>query len=151
MYVEKADYLFNSQYFNFICDKNYEPVRKDVPLEPVHENAAIVLNNIFFDVDKFELRPESYPELEKVAAFLLQNPTLKIEISGHTDNTGTESYNQQLSEKRAKSVADFLNSKTISKNQVQIKGYGSKKPLLPNTSEENRQRNRRIEFRILGT
>ncbi len=150
LYVEKPGYLFNSQHFNFVSDKNYEPVRKDVPLEPVHENAAIILNNIFFDVDKFELRPESYTELEKVAAFLLQNPTLKIEISGHTDNTGSEPHNQQLSEKRAKSVADFLNSKTISKNQVQIKGYGSKKPLLPNTSEENRQQNRRIEFRILA-
>jgi OOP family OmpA-OmpF porin len=151
LYVEKAGYLFNSQHFNFVSDKNYEPVRKDVSLEPVHENAAIILNNIFFDVDKFELRPESYTELEKVAAFLLQNPTLKIEIGGHTDNTGSELHNQQLSEKRAKSVADFLNSQAISKNQVQIKGYGSKKPLLPNTSEENKQQNRRIEFKIIAS
>ena len=150
LYVEKAGYLFNSQHFNFVSDKNYEPVRKDVPLEPVLENAAIILNNIFFDVDKFELRPESFTELEKVAAFLGQNPTLKIEISGHTDNTGSEAYNQQLSEKRARSVADFLNSLSISKNQVQIKGYGSKKPLFPNTTEENKQQNRRIEFKILS-
>lgn len=72
-----------------------------------------------------------------------------VEISGHTDNTGSESYNLALSEKRAKSVAEFLNNKAISKNQIQIKGYGSKKPLFPNTTEENKQQNRRIEFKIV--
>lgn len=150
LYVDKTGYLFNSQNFNYASDKTYEPVERNIALEPVHENAAIVLSNIFFDVDKYNLRPESYTELEKVAEFLLKNATLRVEISGHTDNTGTESYNQQLSEKRAKSVADFLFDKLISKSQVQIRGYGSKKPLFPNTSEENRQQNRRIEFKIIS-
>jgi OmpA-OmpF porin, OOP family len=150
LYVDKAGYLFNSQNFNYSTDKKFDPVKRDIALESVHENAAIVLSNIFFDVDKFDVQPESTTELEKVADFLAKNPTIKIEISGHTDNTGSEAYNQQLSEKRAKSVADFINNKIISKNQIQIKGYGSKKALLPNTSEENMQKNRRIEFKILG-
>lgn len=149
LYVDKPGYLFNSQHFNYATDKTYQPIERNIALEPVHENATIVLSNIFFDVDKYELRQESYTELEKVAEFLLKNPVLMVEISGHTDNTGSESYNLALSEKRAKSVAEFLNNKAISKNQIQIKGYGSKKPLFPNTTEENKQQNRRIEFKIV--
>jgi len=150
LYIDKVGFLFNSEHFNYAAESNYQPIQKNVMLEPVKANAAIVLNNIFFDVDKFDLRPESLTELEKVAGFLNQNPNLTIEISGHTDNTGSEAYNQKLSENRAKSVADFLFSGLIQKNRVQIKGYGSKKPRLPNTSEENKQQNRRIEFKIVG-
>lgn len=150
LYVDKVGFLFNSEHFNYTAGSSFEPIQKNVALEPVQANAAIVLNNIFFDVDKFDLRPESITELEKVADFLLKNAGLKVEISGHTDDTGSEPYNQKLSENRAKSVADFLFSRMIPKNLVQIKGYGSKKPILPNISEVNRQQNRRIEFKIVG-
>lgn len=150
LYVDKVGFLFNSEHFNYTAGSSFEPIQKNVALEPVQANAAIVLNNIFFDVDKFDLRPESITELEKVADFLLKNAGIKVEISGHTDDTGSEPYNQKLSENRAKSVADFLFSRMIPKNLVQIKGYGSKKPILPNISEVNRQQNRRIEFKIVG-
>lgn len=150
LYVDKVGFLFNSEHFNYTAGSSFEPIQKNVALEPVQANAAIVLNNIFFDVDKFDLRPESITELEKVADFLLKNAGLKVEISGHTDDTGSEPYNQKLSENRAKSVADFLFSRMIPKNLVQIKGYGSKKPILPNINDVNRQQNRRIEFKIVG-
>lgn len=150
LYVDKVGFLFNSEHFNYTAGSSFEPIQKNVALEPVKANAAIVLNNIFFDVDKFDLRPESITELEKVADFLLKNAGLKVEISGHTDDTGSEPYNQKLSENRAKSVADFLFSRMIPKNLVQIKGYGSKKPILPNINDVNRQQNRRIEFKIVG-
>jgi OmpA-OmpF porin, OOP family len=150
LYVDRVGFLFNSEHFNYTAESNYQPIQKNVMLEPVKANAAIVLNNLFFDVDKFDLRPESLTELEKVAAFLNQNSSLTIEISGHTDNTGSEAYNQKLSENRAKSVADFLFSEMISKSRVRIKGYGSKKALVPNIDEAARQQNRRIEFKIVG-
>ncbi len=149
LYVDKVGYLFNSEHFNYAAGAA-RSVQKNVMLEPVQANAAIVLNNIFFDVDKYDLRPESLTELEKVADFLTKNEGLKVEISGHTDDTGTEAYNLKLSENRAKSVADFLFSKQIEKNRVQIRGYGSKKPLVPNLDEAGRQQNRRIEFKVVG-
>lgn len=81
--------------------------------------------------------------------FLTDNPKIKIEISGHTDNVGTEEANQQLSGRRAAAVAEFLVSNNIMKTRIPIIGFGSKKPLLDNSNEQNRKVNRRIEFRIL--
>ncbi|MBX2901782.1 MAG: OmpA family protein [Cyclobacteriaceae bacterium] len=149
LYVNKPGYLFNSQYFNYQAQAQSQSVEIDVVLQPVKSNATVILRNLFFDVDKSELRSESYTELRTVLDFLQNNPQVKIEISGHTDNTGTEAYNQQLSERRAKSVAVYLIEQGIAANRIQTKGYGSKKILLPNTTDENRQQNRRIEFRIL--
>ncbi|MBX2914981.1 MAG: OmpA family protein [Cyclobacteriaceae bacterium] len=149
LYVDKPGFLFNSEYFNY-KEGNQHAVTKNITLEPVHENAAIILNNIFFDTDKYELRPESMLELEKVVTFLANNPSIIIEIAGHTDNSGTETYNLKLSENRAKSVASFLVSKNIKQAQIQIRGYGSKKPRVANTTDYNRQQNRRIEFRIIA-
>jgi OmpA-OmpF porin, OOP family len=116
---------------------------------PIQQNATMVLNNIFFDVNKYELKSQSITELEEVIIFLNQNPALKVEISGHTDNSGTEIYNQQLSEKRAQSVAEYLITHEISKQRIITKGYGSQQPISVNDSEQNKQQNRRIEFKIL--
>jgi OmpA-OmpF porin, OOP family len=107
------------------------------------------LNNLFFDVDQFELKEESLTELNEIVKFLQLNPSLKIEISGHTDNTGSDLYNQQLSLKRAASVTTYLKSQGIESARLLQKGYGSQKPISPNDSELNRQLNRRIEFKIL--
>jgi outer membrane protein OmpA-like peptidoglycan-associated protein len=108
----------------------------------------MVLNNIFFDYGKFDLKQESIAELEKVGKFLADNPNIKIEISGHTDNVGTEEANQVLTEKRAGSVTDYLVSKGIVKTRIKSIGYGSRNPIVENNSESNRQINRRIEFSI---
>ncbi|MBN8577046.1 MAG: OmpA family protein [Cytophagales bacterium] len=149
LYVNRPGYLFNSQHFNYQAQAQSQSVEIDVVLQPVKSNATVILRNLFFDVDKSELRSESYTELRTVLDFLQNNPQVKIEISGHTDNTGTEAYNQQLSERRAKSVAMYLIEQGIAANRIQTKGYGSKKNLLPNNTDENRQQNRRIEFKIL--
>lgn len=108
-----------------------------------------MLRNIFFDYNKATLRPESKVELERVYDFLKQNPNVKIEISGHTDDIGSQDYNQKLSEARAKSVVDYLIQLGISPDRLSFKGYGKLQPMVPNDSEENRQLNRRVEFKIL--
>jgi outer membrane protein OmpA-like peptidoglycan-associated protein len=150
LYVRKRGYLFHSLHFNYEEEVRSEPVVKNIALVSLQQNASVVLNNLFFDLNKYELKPQSETELKEVIDFLNQNPELKIEIGGHTDNSGTEIYNQQLSEKRANAVAEFLKNQQISSTQVVTKGYGSKSPLKPNDSEENRQLNRRIEFKIVG-
>jgi len=150
LYVRKKGYLFHSLHFNYEEEASSEPVVKNIALIPIQQNASVVLNNLFFDLNKYELKPQSETELKEVVDFLNQNPELKIEIGGHTDNSGTEAYNQQLSEKRANSVAEFLINHQILPARVVIKGYGSKNPLRPNVSDENKQLNRRIEFKILG-
>jgi len=108
-----------------------------------------VMNNIFFDFNQSEIKPRSLSELDEVVKFLKENPKIKVEISGHTDNVGNENYNQQLSLKRAQSVVNYFASKGIDVARLAQKGFGSKKPIKPNDSEDNRQVNRRIEFKVL--
>ena len=88
-------------------------------------------------------------ELDKISRFLTENPKIKVEISGHTDDQGADTYNQQLSQKRAKAVGDYLITKGVQASRLKEIGYGAKRPLKPNDSEANRQTNRRIEFRII--
>ena len=111
--------------------------------------ASAVLNNLFFAFNKYELQEKSITELDKVLRFLNENPKVRVEISGHTDNVGTPASNLQLSQKRAQSVADYLVKHSISASRLIQKGYGADKPLKPNDTEGNRQINRRIEFRVV--
>jgi outer membrane protein OmpA-like peptidoglycan-associated protein len=108
-----------------------------------------VLKNLFFDVDKFELKEKSFTELGKIIQFLKENPKARLEISGHTDNTGSAPYNRQLSEKRAKSVFQYLVDNGVSPQRLSPKGYGPDSPVATNDTEEGRMLNRRIEFKIL--
>jgi outer membrane protein OmpA-like peptidoglycan-associated protein len=128
----------------------------DVSVEAVNENQfsaeegkITVLKNVFFDFDKYDLLPESFAELNKLVLFLNENPLLKIEISGHTDIIGSESYNISLSEARAKSVVDYLINKGIKSERLKYKGYGTSVPVADNNSPEGRAQNRRVEFKIL--
>ncbi len=149
LYVSRPSYLFQSLHFNYLQSEESEPVVKDVLLLPVEKDASVILNNLFFDVDKYELKQQSFTELNEIVKFLQMNQSIRIEISGHTDNSGTESHNQQLSLKRAASVAEYLKKQGIELSRIFQKGDGAQKPLKPNNSEENRQLNRRIEFKIL--
>jgi outer membrane protein OmpA-like peptidoglycan-associated protein len=119
-------------------------------LTPVEAEKAIVLRNIYFDYDKATLRPESIEELERVVRFLQENPTLRVEISGHTDSDGSEMYNLRLSQARAQAVVDYLVSRGISPSRLIAKGYGESRPVAPNDTPENKQKNRRTELKILG-
>ena len=110
---------------------------------------TVKLDNIFFKTDKAELLPESVKELNNLIELLNNNLNLKIEISGHTDNIGTDNYNQKLSENRAKAVVDFLVQHGIDGARLKYAGYGSKQPVATNYTEEGRAKNRRVEFKIL--
>jgi len=125
-------------------------VEKDIKLKKVAVGSTIVLKNIFFDFDKFSLRPESIPELERLLKFMTELPSVKIEISGHTDNIGAAAYNKTLSENRAKAVVDYLVGKGIDKNRMTYKGFGFDQPIATNDTEEGRQLNRRTEFKIIS-
>ena len=115
-------------------------------LVPVEKGQIVRLNNIFFDFDKSSLRKESFAELDRLTDFLKNNPTVKIEIAGHTDNKGADDYNIKLSTSRAKAVYDYLISKGIDKTRLTSKGYGKSKPVATNDTDEERQTNRRVEF-----
>jgi len=149
LYVNKKEYLFRSLNFNYSAVGDYEPIILDIDLEKATEGTTAILQNIFFDVDKYDLKEKSLTELQKILRFLKENPAVKVEISGHTDNTGSPAYNIQLSQKRAQSVNDYLVSNGIASQRLIPKGYGSNQPLSDNESEDGRRKNRRIEFKIM--
>jgi outer membrane protein OmpA-like peptidoglycan-associated protein len=148
--VNRKGYLFYSDHFMLSEPSPDSTYIKNIPLQPIEMDAAIVLNNIFFDVNKFDLKPQSQAELDKLVDLLLENPAVKIEISGHTDNTGKPADNLVLSENRAKAVVSFLISKGIAAHRLTYKGYGESKPIAGNNTEEGRALNRRTEMRVVG-
>lgn len=117
--------------------------------EKALDGETVILENIFFDIDKAELLPASYEELNKLLDLLIKYPEMEIEISGHTSNTGTPEHNLDLSNRRAKAVADFLIGNKIDKNRIVSQGYGLTKPIATNDTPEGRSKNRRVEFKIL--
>ncbi|MEO7982548.1 MAG: OmpA family protein [Bacteroidota bacterium] len=148
--VNHKGYLFYSDNF-LIADRSPDSVyQKDIALLPIETNASVVLKNIFFDVGKFELKNESQAELEKLVQLLNDNPTLKIEISGHTDNVGKPADNLALSNNRAKAVVNYLVSKSVSVQRLTAKGYGEIKPVADNKTEEGRAMNRRTEMKVVS-
>ncbi len=147
-YVNKQGYLFKSIYFDY-QNENNEPLDLDIPLEQLDSGTKTTLENVFFDFDKYELKPESKTELSKVIKFLQSNPNIKIEIAGYTDDKGTYSYNLELSENRAKSVFDYLIENGISSYRISYKGYGQADPIATNENESGRAKNRRIEFQVV--
>jgi outer membrane protein OmpA-like peptidoglycan-associated protein len=114
----------------------------------VKSDSLIVLNEVLFAVNSYRLRPELYPKLDSIVLFLRSNPATKIEISGHTDSTGKESHNLNLSENRADAVAEYVVDKGIETSRVSFNGYGSSRPIAPNDTEEGRRKNRRVEILI---
>jgi outer membrane protein OmpA-like peptidoglycan-associated protein/tetratricopeptide (TPR) repeat protein len=148
--ISKDGYLFYSQNFSLIRHEDKNPFNIAVLLEPIEIGNKVILNNIFFDTNKFDLKPESIGELQKLVDFMTLNPTLHIEISGHTDNVGNDEINQTLSENRAKSVYQYLITNKIDASRLVYKGYGKTQPIAPNTTEEDRKKNRRTEFKIIS-
>ena len=127
----------------------YKEIHKDLYLVPIEIGQIVRLNNVFFDFDKYDLRPESFVELDRVVKLLNENPSIEIEMSAHTDSFGSDEYNYKLSDNRARSVTDYIISKGIAVNRIISQGYGETQPVVPNDTDENRQLNRRVEFKIL--
>lgn len=149
--VEKPGYLFYSAHFALDDTSGIkEPYLKNVLMKPIREGESIVLRNIFFETDSSRLLPESETELANLLSLLNRNASLKIEISGHTDNSGSESYNQLLSGKRARAVYDYLIEKGIAKQRLSYKGFGADKPVADNSTTEGKALNRRTEFKVMG-
>ncbi len=148
--VKKENYLFHSENFDIPNTAAYQEVVKDVALKNIAVGSKIILKNIFFDFDKATLRPESTNELERLTKLLNDVPTLKIEISGHTDSKGADEYNKTLSNNRAKAVLDYLVKAGISAGRLTSVGFGEEQPIATNDTDEGRQLNRRTEFKILS-
>ena len=147
--VSKSGYLFYSANFSLI-GTNAKDYNLKVELSPIEIGNKVVLNNIFFDTNRFDIKPDSKAELQKLLDFLTQNPTIRIEISGHTDNVGNIQSNQVLSQNRAKSVYQYLINYGINPARLIYKGYGETQPIVPNNSDDNRAKNRRTEFKIIA-
>ena len=117
-------------------------------MQPIETNASVVLKNVFFDVGKFDLKPESEAELDKLVLLMNDNPTLKIQIGGHTDNVGKPADNLVLSNNRAKAVVSYLVSKGIVAARLTSKGFGETQPVADNKEEAGRAMNRRTEMKV---
>lgn len=150
MTVNSDGYMFHSENFNIPEATGYQEVEKDIQLLPINPGAKVVLRNVFFDTGKSTLRPESYPELNKLAEVFKLYPNIVIEISGHTDSQGAASYNQRLSQARAESVVEYLVSIGVEKTHIVAVGYGETQPVATNATAEGRQLNRRVEAKILS-
>ena len=147
----KADgYLFYSENIDIPAATAYQEITKDVVLSKVGIGSKIVLKNIFFDYSKSTLRETSFPELSRLVTLLESYPKMTIEIGGHTDNHGGLKFNTDLSEARAKSVVDYLVDKGISATRLAYKGYAYLQPIATNDTDEGRQQNRRVEFKVVS-
>ena len=148
--VNRKGYLFYSANFPLTGKNPDSTYSIDIPLQPLEANAIIILKNVFFDLNQYELKPESQVELFNVVKLLKENPTLKIQINGHTDNVGKPADNLLLSKNRAQSVVSFLTANGIQAQRLSFKGFGDQQPVADNSTEEGRAQNRRTELKVLG-
>ncbi len=147
--ANKEGFFFHSELFEVASTSKFQTIKKDIELKPIEKGAKIVINNIFFETGKATLSPQSNVELEKAVDLLKTNPTMTIEVGGHTDNVGDDAYNMKLSHDRSKSVREYLVKAGIASERVQAKGYGESNPIATNDTEDGRKANRRTEFVIL--
>ncbi len=144
-------YLFYSETIELKgVSSQIEPIEKDIPLKRIEVGESIVLENIFFDTDKSDLKKESLMELNRIVKLLRENPQMHVEIGGHTDNVGSQEYNIKLSTNRAKAVYDYLIKADIASTRLSFRGYGFEKPIATNDTEDGRAKNRRTELTIIG-
>lgn len=142
-------YLFFNKHLSIEKTRGFDTIIQNIEIKKQKKNSSIVLSEIEFDYNKASLRESSYPALDRIAEYLKNNPDLDIEISGHTDNTGSKKVNTDLSQKRAQSVVDYLVSKGVKNKRLTAKGYADEKPIDTNKTAEGRQNNRRVEFKII--
>ncbi len=148
--VKRRGYLFYSENFS-LRERNPDSTYNiGIPLQPIEPNALIVLKNIFFDVNKFELKPASQVELGSVVQLMKENGSLKIQINGHTDNVGNAAANLKLSNSRAQAIVNYLSSNGIDPKRLSYKGFGDTQPMADNQTEEGRAQNRRTELKVVS-
>lgn len=145
--ARKPDYLFYSERMTVPAVSKGAEVTKDIALSPYSQGETRLL--VFFDFDKSELKEESYPDLDNAIQFLQEKSDVKIRIEGYTDNVSDKNYNVKLSADRANAVSKYLANNGIDKSRITTKGFGEENPVAPNTSDENRARNRRVEMKVV--
>jgi outer membrane protein OmpA-like peptidoglycan-associated protein len=148
--IMAKDYLFFLQVVDLTKDTSDLIIKRDFALSKVEVGAKVVLKNIFFETGKATLKSESFAELENVIKFLADNTTIRLEISGHTDNVGSLKSNTKLSQDRAQAVVNYLVTKGIAASRLEAKGYAFSQPLSSNDTPDGRAQNRRVEFKILS-
>lgn len=150
VFVDKPGYLFED--FTFVVKESsiLSPDTVDILLKEIEPGAKLVLENIYFDFDDYQLQSKSLSELKQVVSYLKSNPNLEFIIEGHTDAVGKEEYNLELSEKRAKAVYDYLKANGISKSRMNYVGFGSSQPIRKGENPEDQEKNRRIQFKVLS-
>ena len=148
--IVARDYLFFLDIVDISSDEPEDEITRDFGLDKVEVGATVVLENIFFETGKATLKIESYPQLEQVLKFLDSNPTIRMEISGHTDNTGSLKVNTRISQARAESVIAYLVEHGIAADRFDAMGYAFSQPIESNDTSEGRARNRRVEFKIVS-
>lgn len=155
---EKKSYMIDLRATGFLSEMKQINVpdtfalsifRLDVSMVKVKVGKKVVMNNIFFETGKAVLTPGSFAEIDRLVSFMQDNPKMKIEISGHTDKTGSEPVNFKLSENRAKAVLEYLVKKGIDVTRMEYRGFGSLQPVADNKTTQGRAQNRRVEFKIL--
>lgn len=149
LFSASADGYLNASDSVEVVSEEVTPVVKNVYLTPIEVGLTVRLKNIYFDFDKTTLKNESFIELDKVVDFLKRNSSVSIEISGHTDSKGSDSYNENLSQGRSQAVVDYLISQGIDSSRLEAHGYGESKPIDTNDTEAGRANNRRVEFTVL--
>ena len=148
--VNRRGYLFFSENFSLSKKQPDSTYNIDIPLQPIEANATVILKNIFFEVNRYDIKNESQVELDDVVALMKENPSVKIEISGHTDNVGKPVDNLKLSENRAKTVVAYLTAKSIDAKRLSFKGLGETRPIADNKTEEGKAKNRRTELKVVS-
>jgi outer membrane protein OmpA-like peptidoglycan-associated protein/tetratricopeptide (TPR) repeat protein len=148
--VKRKGYLFYSENFSLSQSTADSTYHIDIPLQPIEANAAVVLKNIFFDPNKFDIKAESETELNEVVQLMKDNPTLHIQINGHTDNTGKSADNKTLSGNRAKAVTNYLVAHGIVQGRLLFKGFGDTQPVADNATPEGKAKNRRTELTVVS-
>jgi outer membrane protein OmpA-like peptidoglycan-associated protein len=148
--INASGYLYFLDFVDFTSASGDEKLQRNFFLKEVEVGTKVVLNNIYFETGKAVLRPASNDALNQVFRFLENNPSMKVEISGHTDNTGSLRINQRLSRDRARAVVNYLVNLGISEEMLISEGYADTQPVAPNNTVEGREQNRRVEFKVLS-
>lgn len=151
-YIQKENYILKSEHLDLTQKKEYAEYTLDIVLHPVKDIAKGTIKgefkNVFFEIDKSKLAKESILALNRWVTFLAKYPQIAIEIHGHTDNTGTNEHNDLLSVNRARSVVNYLSSREIAKTRLKARGFGKRRPVAANETEEGRKQNRRVEMKF---
>ncbi|MDP4252765.1 MAG: OmpA family protein, partial [Bacteroidota bacterium] len=149
-HVNRKGYMLFSENFPLSKEQGDTAYNMDIPLQPIEANAVVILKNIFYETNRYDLKPESRAELDEIVQFMRDNPAIKIQINGHTDNSGKQAENLKLSEARARSVTTYLLSKGIPQLRLSYKGWGDTQPVADNSTPGGRALNRRTELKIIS-